>query len=62
MEQTSKKPLWVYVLGVIVIWALILGSVSLWDPVRLSELTVFCGGFFLGMVAMYIAVHIYRWR
>jgi cytochrome b subunit of formate dehydrogenase len=63
MPTTSqKRPLWVYVTGVIVVWAVILGSISLWDPVRFNEFALFCAGFLLGMLAMYIAVHLYRWK
>ncbi len=53
MKQIS---LWVYVVGVIVV----LGIVNL--LVVSSSIAVFSGGFLLGMLAMYIAVHLYKWK
>jgi hypothetical protein len=54
-------PLTRYVIAVVVVWALILGAV--WftgDGARFRTLAIFCGGFFMGMLAMFIAMHIYK--
>ena len=60
----NKRPLYIYVIGVAVVWAIILtlsGFGIIWTPFHDVVATV-CGGFALGMLAMYIAVHLYRWR
>ena len=51
--ETKKYPLWFYVLSVI----FVLSIINL-----VAHLLVFSVGFLLGMLAMYIAVHIYRYR
>jgi len=59
----NKRPLWVYIIGVAVVWAIILASSwfeVIWTP--FSSVVAVCAGFFLGMLAMYIAVHLYRWK
>ena len=61
-EIPKKRPLWVYVMGVIVVWVVILVGAWLWDSARFNTFAIFCGGFFIGMLAMYIAVHLYKWR
>ena len=59
----NKRPLYVYVIGVAVVWALLLCGVRSWGtPAHFAAATAVCGGFALGMLAMYIAVHLYRWR
>jgi hypothetical protein len=58
----TRKPLALYVVAVLVVWAIILGGMWLWDRERLHTFAVLCGGFLLGMLAMYIAVHLYRWK
>jgi hypothetical protein len=59
----NKRPLHVYVIGVAVVWAIILGlSWFAAIPTRFDELVLVCAGFGLGMLAMYIAVHLYRWK
>jgi hypothetical protein len=59
----NKRPLYVYVIGVIVVWAIIL-TLSwfgiIWTP--FNEVATVCAGFALGMLAMYIAVHLYKWK
>ena len=58
----NKQPLIQYVIGVVVVWAIILSA--MWfsgDVARFRTFACVCGGFMLGMLAMYIAVHIYRW-
>jgi hypothetical protein len=54
-ETLTQNPLWHYVIAVLVVWALILGGMWLWA--RLRDFALICGGFFIGMLAMYIAVH-----
>ena len=49
-------------MGVIVVWVVILVGAWLWDSARFNTFAIFCGGFFIGMLAMYIAVHLYKWR
>jgi hypothetical protein len=59
----NKRPLYVYLIGVAVVWAIILGLSwfgIIWTPV--DKVVSVCGGFALGMLAMYIAVHLYRWK
>jgi len=50
----------VYVIGVAIVWAVVL--VLAWfigGPARFNALALVCLGFALGMLAMYIAVHVY---
>jgi len=59
----NKRPLYVYIIGVAVVWAAILAASwfgIIWTP--FSSVVAVCAGFFLGMLAMYIAVHLYRWK
>jgi hypothetical protein len=49
--------------AVAVVWAVVL--VMSWvvgGRQRLQIFEVLCAGFFLGMLAMYIAVHVYDWK
>jgi hypothetical protein len=63
MDQTpTKKPLWQYVIAVVVVWAGILAGMWMWSPARFHDFALIGGGFMLGMLAMYIAVHVYRWK
>jgi hypothetical protein len=59
----QKRPLYVYVIGVVVVWMLIL-TLSwfgvIWEP--FNKVVTVCAGFALGMLAMYIAVHLYTWK
>lgn len=57
----QKKPLYLYVIGVFVVWAGIL-SITLYsgDPVRFQTFALLCAGFVLGMISMYIATKIYK--
>jgi len=59
----KKQPLWVYVVGVLVVWAVIfvVGYFVYGPTAGYPALHVF-GGFLLGMLAMYIAMHLYRWE
>ena len=52
----------IYVIGVLVVWAVILGGMWLWNSARLHDFALIGGGFLLGMLAMYIAMHLYRWK
>jgi hypothetical protein len=59
----NKHPLYMYVIGVAVVWAVILGVMwFLGDMARFRTFASVCGGFALGMLAMYIAVHVYAWK
>jgi len=52
----KKISLWVYVVGVVVVLAIINFFV------RSESTSIFSGGFLLGMLAMYIAVHLYKYK
>jgi hypothetical protein len=59
----KKRPLWMYVVGVVV--ALLVVNYLAWltggaDKLHTSVLVSF--GFLLGMLAMYIAVNLYKWK
>lgn len=56
IKITKKYSIWVYVVGVIVVLAII----NL--IVKSQSIAVFSGGFLVGMLAMYIAVHIYKYK
>ena len=59
----NKRPLYVYVIAVAIVWAIILGVMwSLGDIARFHEVACVSAGFALGMLAMYIAVHLYKWK
>jgi uncharacterized membrane protein YkgB len=51
--ETKKYPLWVYVLGIIIV----LVAINLF-----IRMLTFSTGFLLGMLAMYVAVHFYRFK
>ena len=58
---TNRFPLIIYVIGVAVVWAVILGAMwFLGDIARFQTFALICLGFALGMIAMYIAVHVYK--
>jgi hypothetical protein len=58
-----KRPLYVYVIGVIVALGIVNGIAWIADStITLQKSLVFSGGFLLGMLAMYIAAHLYRWK
>ena len=59
----NKRPLYLYIIGVVLVWVAILTASWLgiiWTP--FSSVVTVCAGFFLGMLAMYVAVHLYRWK
>jgi hypothetical protein len=58
---SNRVPLIVYVIGVTVVWAVVLGVMwFLGDIARFQTFALVCLGFVLGMLAMYIAVHVYQ--
>jgi hypothetical protein len=57
-----KRPLYGYVIAVAIVWAIILWVVhSMGDADRFRAVAVFFSGFVIGMLAMYIAVHVYQY-
>jgi len=59
--MNNKKPLYVYVISVIVTWIIILSIMwSTGNVVRFQILVILCLGFMLGMFAMYIATRVYK--
>jgi hypothetical protein len=57
----KRFPLIVYVIAVAIVWAVILGVMwFLGDIARFQTFALVCLGFGLGMLAMYIAVHVYK--
>jgi hypothetical protein len=59
----KRFPLYLYVIGVIIVLLLI--NYIAWlvgGAAKLESFELLSGGFLLGMLAMYIAVHIYRWK
>jgi len=59
----QKRPLYIYVIGVAVVWSGILAlSWFAVIPTPFDNLAVLCAGFALGMLAMYIAMHLYSWK
>ena len=58
---TKRFPLTVYIIGVAVVWAVLLAVMwFLGDIARFQTFALVCLGFMLGMLAMYIAVHVYK--
>jgi len=58
---SNRSPLIVYIIGVAVVWAVLLGVLwFLGDIARFQTFALICLGFALGMLAMYIAVHVYK--
>jgi len=59
----NKRPLYVYVIAVVVVLAVLNTVVRYVDPTSTFNSSItFSGGFLLGMLAMYIAVHLYIWK
>ena len=59
--QYQKPPLIRYVIGVAIAWAIVLGIAWLTGGrARFDTYALICFGFALGMLAMYIAMHLYR--
>jgi len=58
---SKRLPIIVYVIGVTVVWAVLLAVMwFLGDIARFQTFALVCLGFALGMLAMYIAVHVYK--
>jgi len=58
---SNSFPLIVYVIAVAIVWAVLLGFMwFLGDIARFQTFALVCLGFGLGMIAMYIAVHVYK--
>ena len=63
VEVNKRRPLWIYVIGVIVALAIVnYISWLIGGSTRLQEVEWVSMGFLLGMLAMYIAVHLYKWK
>jgi hypothetical protein len=57
----KRFPLIVYVIAVAVVWAVLLAVMwFLGDIARFQTFALVCLGFALGMLAIYIAVHVYK--
>jgi hypothetical protein len=57
----NRLPLSVYVIGVAVVWVVILGVMWFLGDIARFQTFVWVGlGFALGMLAMYVAVHVYK--
>ena len=55
--------MYVYVIATAVVWAIILTLSwfgAIWKPFH--DVVTVCAGFYIGMLAMYIAVHLYKWK
>ena len=50
-----------YIIAVVCVWAIILIAVRLFGSgERFRIMSIFCAGFLIGMLAMWIAVHVYK--
>ena len=56
--EMPRPPLIQYVIAVAITWAIVLGIA--WLNGRFDTFVLICFGFALGMLAMYIAMHLYR--
>ena len=59
--QRSQRPLYVYVIAVAIVWAAILSG-AWFLATHFKTLASVCGGFAIGMLAMYIAMRLYKWN
>ena len=57
LTPEKQHPLSQYVIAVLIVWAVILAGVWVFDRERFATFAHVCGGFLLGMCAMYIAMH-----
>jgi hypothetical protein len=61
--ENQGKPLIGYVIAVVIVWILILCATwFLGGPAKFKAMAIFSLGFMAGMLAMYIAVHVYSWK
>jgi hypothetical protein len=59
----NKTPIQVYVIGVIIVMAVILCLARfVGGGIHFKKILIFFSGFLIGMLAMYIAVHLYKWK
>jgi len=60
--RRARMPLIVYVIGVAIAWAVVLGLAWLFigGLAQFSTFALVCVGFALGMLSMYISVHVYK--
>lgn len=58
----KKTSLAVYVIGVVIVITLVNFIIGYTNPSEVRSVMTFSLGFLLGMLAMYIAVHLYRWK
>jgi uncharacterized membrane protein len=59
----TKPPLTRFVIGVLVVLAIILCfRWFIGGRPFFSTVAIFCAGYLIGMLAMYIAVHLYSWK
>ncbi len=50
-----------YIVSVVIVWAVILILVRFFaSGERFRTMSIFCAGFMIGMLAMWIAVHVYK--
>ena len=50
-----------YIISVVCVWAIILVLVKFFGTsARFRTIAIFCAGFLIGMLAMWIAVHVYK--
>ncbi len=57
-----QRPISFYIIGVLIIWALLLGGVWLWGTSHFHDVLTVFGGFVIGQISMFIAVHFYTWK
>lgn len=57
----KQQPLYIYIISVAIIWIAIL-LVAYFKNDHFDRLALLCAGFWIGMLAMYLAVHFYRWK
>ena len=59
----KKRSLWVFVIGVIVVLVIVnwitfmVGGLD-----KFLKIGIFSAGYLVGLIAMYLAVHLYRWK
>ena len=57
---TKRFPLRIYIVGTVIAWAIVFFVVSQLRPAKLIDAFSVGTGFYLGLLAMYIAMHVYR--
>lgn len=63
MNTFAKSPLYGYVIAVAIVWAgILVGTRLSGNKALFHTLSLVGSGFALGMLAMYIAMHLYRWK